>query len=144
MPTKEQIKAWLASIGADRAWLGEKLGVTKRAVDNWLSSNKDIPELKLAIIRHLMNHETPARQFIAQPLVIHPTKEQFNEWNNAWRESEFPTLEDWAIQGLDQLAAELTAQNSPENTLKVADTGDRPKLESLGPVTYPKRKSRKQ
>lgn len=48
--TKEEIKAWLKESGHDRDWLGAQLGVSRRTVDNWLSSNIRIPGRKLLAI----------------------------------------------------------------------------------------------
>ena len=53
--TKEEIKSWLRTIGKDREWLGQKTFVSKRQVDNWLSSGRNIPLAKMRIIEDLMN-----------------------------------------------------------------------------------------
>lgn len=60
MPTKEDIKQWLKKIGKDRFWLAEKMFVSKRQIDNWLSSNRGIPEVKLQFIHSLMEEENYA------------------------------------------------------------------------------------
>lgn len=57
-PTKEEIKAWLKAYNHTREWLGEQCGgVSKRAVDNWLSSPRDIPDGTLTLIRRLMDDD---------------------------------------------------------------------------------------
>lgn len=57
MSTPEEIKAWLKRIGKSREWLGEKCGVSKRSVDNWLSTGTPIPYAKWQTIERLM-HES--------------------------------------------------------------------------------------
>ena len=111
MPTKDQIKEWLTSIGEDREWLGQKLSVTKRAVDNWLSSKKEIPKLKLETIALLMKQESTSD--IHKPLLLHPTKKQYDVWMNSWADNrhEFPTFDEWAITGLDRMAEEHEKQS---------------------------------
>lgn len=59
MSTPENIKEWLKRIGKNRAWLGEKCGVSKRSVDNWLSGADPIPYAKQQLIEHLMHPAPP-------------------------------------------------------------------------------------
>lgn len=54
---KEQIKRWLKKIGKDRNWLADKCYVGKRAIDKWLSTARNIPSAKLALIRKLMEEK---------------------------------------------------------------------------------------
>lgn len=51
--TKENIRAWLESIGKDRAWLAEQCGTEKGTVDSWFSK-RGFPDTALATIRLLM------------------------------------------------------------------------------------------
>lgn len=109
--TKEEIKAWLKESGLDRDWLGAQLGVSRRTVDNWLSSSIRIPGRKLLAIEQLLSRE---REPLAadsgpvllngQPLLLNPGKDRFNLWNKAWKQSDAETLEEWAIRALDGLA----------------------------------------
>jgi hypothetical protein len=109
--TKEEIKAWLKESGHDRDWLGAQLGVSRRTVDNWLSSNIRIPGRKLLAIGQLsskgrepLGAEPGPTLLNGQPLLLNPGKDRFNLWNKAWKESDAETLEEWAIRALDGLA----------------------------------------
>ena len=109
--TKEEIKAWLKESGHDRDWLGAQLGVSRRTVDNWLSSNIRIPGRKLLAIGQLSSKgrepigaEPGPTLLNGQPLLLNPGKDRFNLWNKAWKESDAETLEEWAIRALDGLA----------------------------------------
>jgi hypothetical protein len=109
--TKEEIKGWLKESGLDRDWLGAQLGVSRRTVDNWLSSSIRIPGLKLQAIEQLLSkgRESLAAEpgpllLNGQPLLLNPGKDRFNLWNKAWRQSDAETLEEWAIRALDGLA----------------------------------------
>ncbi|MDB6080484.1 MAG: peptidase and domain protein [Akkermansiaceae bacterium] len=53
MLSKDEIKAWLAANGRDRAWLAERCGVSKSTVNNWLSTSISIPLKKLQMIDRL-------------------------------------------------------------------------------------------
>jgi hypothetical protein len=109
--TKEEIKAWLKESGLDRDWLGAQLGVSRRTVDNWLSSSIRIPGLKLQAIEQLLSKgreplaaEPGPLLLNGQPLLLNPGKDRFNLWNKAWKQSDAETLEEWAIRALDGLA----------------------------------------
>lgn len=41
----------------NREWLAEKTLVSKRTVDNWITTNRPIPPAKLALIEKLMSGE---------------------------------------------------------------------------------------
>ena len=58
-PSKEDIKEWLRETGKDRAWLAKQCFVSKRQVDNWLSANRPIPDIKLDKIKKLMEPSSP-------------------------------------------------------------------------------------
>lgn len=55
--TKEDVKKWLKTIGRDRFWLAEQCGATKRTVDDWLSTGREIPAKAILAIQRLMNGE---------------------------------------------------------------------------------------
>lgn len=54
--SKDDVKKWLKKIGKDRIWLAKQCGAkSKRTVDDWLSTSKNIPEKSLIIIQRLMD-----------------------------------------------------------------------------------------
>ena len=57
MLNAKDIKDWLKTIGKNREWLAEKTLVSKRTVDNWITTNRPIPPAKLALIEKLMSGE---------------------------------------------------------------------------------------
>jgi hypothetical protein len=86
-PTKDDIKAWLKKHGHSREWLGIKCGgLMKRAVDNWLSSPRDIPASSLEIIRRLMAEDAQRAATDADPqshLVLRVALEEYERWEQA-------------------------------------------------------------
>lgn len=63
-PTKEEIKKWLKSSGKTRDDLAKECGVSKRQVDNWLSTSREVPAKALLIIQRLMQdgaHDIPGK-----------------------------------------------------------------------------------
>ncbi len=53
---KRRLKTWMKSAdGIDRMKLGQWCGVSKRTVDNWLSSKKPIPKQKCAALCCIMD-----------------------------------------------------------------------------------------
>lgn len=116
---KDTIKAWLKAHGKDRDWLGEQIGVNKRTVDNWLSSPKEIPEIKLALIQRAMADEEAAATQRAQ--LHNPTnhlfsvqvdRETFNLFNEASVKAQ-QTMEAWAITELTLAANEALGSKEP-------------------------------
>lgn len=57
MINAKDIKTWLKEIGKNREWLAEKTLVSKRTVDNWITTDRPIPPAKLALIERLMSGE---------------------------------------------------------------------------------------
>lgn len=51
---KKKIKQWLKENKKDRFWLAEKCLVTKKTIDDWLTSRGTIPETKMKLIHQLM------------------------------------------------------------------------------------------
>ena len=107
VPTKDDIKAWLTGLEKDREWLGLKLHVQKRTVDNWLSTAAPIPQVKLQAITRLMETERRDIPPLLQPLVLQPTVTQYEAWDRASRDPRHgaATLKEWILRGLDALAA---------------------------------------
>ncbi len=110
------IKDWLKKHRRSREWLAERTFVSKKTVDNWLSSPKIIPEDKKALIFHLMQADEEAegktRQFQAlvnQVFSLEVTHTQFRAYQRASRDSH-QTLEDWAVSSLDAMARDLTLE----------------------------------
>lgn len=105
-PTKKEVKDWLKRSGRNREWLGQQCGgVTERAVNNWLSTDRPIPAASLEIIRRLMEDDAraeAARKATETPSLSHVTlritTDELNEWSKAFKSSNAETLEDWALQ----------------------------------------------
>lgn len=110
-PTKDEIKAWLKAYNHTREWLGEQCGgVSKRAVDNWLSSPREIPDGTLALIRRLMEDDqaseaerlrkaNPTNQLFSVEVDIH----RFRAYCAAALAAGL-TLEDWVRLECDKAA----------------------------------------
>ena len=51
---KKKLKQWLKENKKDRFWLAEKCLVSKKTIDDWLTSRGTIPETKMKLIHQLM------------------------------------------------------------------------------------------
>lgn len=110
---KQDVKMWLRSIGKDREWLAEQIGVKKRSVDNWLSSHRDIAAKAQIIIARLMTQHpasVPLKQTDESPneesaLVITTDASTFDLWNEAAL-LESKLLRQWAADVLTNYAEE--------------------------------------
>lgn len=107
---KDKIKNWLKRENRTRAWLGEQVGVSKKAVDNWLSSPKEIPLGKIKLIEKLMA-EDAARE-TAERQRLHPQSQiysleldlpTFRLFSRA-AAHQGQTIEDWSVQELENAA----------------------------------------
>lgn len=75
---KKTVKEWLKSSKKDRQWLAEQCYVGKRAVDKWLSTAREIPIAKVALIKKLMEESNPVISDFAHPPGL-PDTEQKNK-----------------------------------------------------------------
>ena len=140
---KDQVKSWLKATQRDREWLGWELGVTKRAVDNWLSTSNPIPAAKLSLIKRLMADDDAAaarrkQQLdpIAQVFSLEVDLPTFRAYSAAAKAAHL-TLEEWSIDELNQAAAAwfktqqqkpLDTSPEPVTTLQIKAPSADPKL----------------
>lgn len=110
-PTKDEVKAWLKAYNHSREWLGQQCGgVSKRAVDNWLSSPRDIPDGTLTLIRRLMDDDQ--REEAERLRKTNPTNQLFSVEVDLHRYRAYCcaalaarlTLEDWVRLECDKAA----------------------------------------
>lgn len=107
-PSKEDIKDWLKTTGRSRDWLAVQCGsISKRTVDNWLSSPKEIPLATLALIGRLMDDDRRAEenrreQYDPQPQIFSVEVDfaTFRDYSRAALEAHM-TLEEWVIHTCD-------------------------------------------
>lgn len=108
--TKDQIKQWLKQGAHSRQWLADVLDREEKTVNNWLSSNREIPPDAMSRIERLMEDDAAAEAQRRQQL--EPTAQVFS------LEVDLPTfraygkaalhagktLEDWAVSELNEAA----------------------------------------
>lgn len=120
-PTKDEIKAWLKTAGHSRSWLGEQCGgITKRTVDNWLSSPQEIPAGSLALITRLMAEDDAAEAqrlrraagAEAQIFSVEVDLPTFRAYNKAALDRNL-TIEQWVIQTCDEEVSRLSRKIIP-------------------------------
>jgi SOS-response transcriptional repressor LexA len=107
-PSKEDIKEWLKTTGRSRDWLAFQCGnISKRTVDNWLSSPKEIPLATLALIGRLMEDDRQAdedrrKRQDPQPQIfsVEVDLASFRDYSRAALEANL-TLEEWVIHTCD-------------------------------------------
>jgi len=116
-PSKDEIKAWLKRFGRSREWLAEQCDKSKNTVNNWLSTNIEIPAATLHLISRLMEDDQRAeteRVDAAAPklshVVLRITTDELNEWSRAFKASNASTLEDWALEAIRGAYSEDQAQ----------------------------------
>lgn len=114
-PSKDEIKNWLSRHNRDRQWLADKLGKKLGTVNNWLSTSISIPDGTLALIRRLIQDDTAAeaqrqRQLdpVNQVFSLEVDLPRFRRYSAAALAKQ-QTLENWAIQSLDELAGNIAS-----------------------------------
>lgn len=123
LPDKDDIKSWLRKHEIDRFWLAERCGVTKRTVDNWLSTPRTIPPKARLIISGLIHTLQPVpEEVVLQNLVLEIDVDTFDRWSLTALECGM-TVKEWAIDVLDQAARSYPVE-MPEPVLKVAEPTD--------------------
>lgn len=142
--------------GLKAADVAAELHVEEQTVRSWRSQG--IPNRRLPhVLRYMEEWKAPVpaadqstftdqavADFVAsrQNLVLHPEPEVFNAWTAAFKHSRAETLEQWAIDGLSELAK--TTRKSHWGNFTDATAADAPYPEapgSKGPVKYPSRPS---
>lgn len=120
-PTKDEIKMWLKKSGHSREWLGQQCGKTKNTVNNWLSTNIEIPDGTLALISRLMADDAaseiqraqlklPANQIFSLEVSL----DDFRSYSRAALAAGL-TLEEWAIDECNRAAQSAALhEQSPE------------------------------
>lgn len=88
--------------------IAPKFDVSPQTISHWRSQG--VPERRKAMATYVMSTwsaaEAPAPG-LRQTLILQPTPEQFRAWNLAAISQDPPQLmEDWAVHGLDEMAAE--------------------------------------
>jgi len=109
---KEHLIKWLDNKDLSNEWLADKCGVKLSTVSSW-RSNRPIPSKAKVIIESLMREDHDRKiEDIRNSLTMRPTRQQFNNWNQASLEVG-KTIEDWALEGLDRMAAEHFSNVTP-------------------------------
>lgn len=100
--SKESVKKWLAERPErTREWLASKCGVTKRTVDNWLSSGIKIPSKAQMLLEALMRDSEPAAKGDEKVthLMLTVPLDEFEDWCRAsLLKNQIVTK--WAIQAI--------------------------------------------
>ncbi len=127
-----EFKEWMDSRGLKTKDVAEDLHVEEQTVRNWRSQG--VPERRAPHVqRYMAEWKAPAvssavprtsvsdqvvADFVAsrQNLVLHPEPEVFRAWTAAFKHSRAADLEQWAIDGLSELAK--------RNNLKVEPKAD--------------------
>lgn len=82
------------------------LKISEQTLRHWRS--KGVPERRIGSVNYFMatwNKPSPdLTAAVGQTLVLTPTEEQFERWNQAANE-QHSTIKQWALEGLDRLAA---------------------------------------
>ena len=119
-PSKEEVKDWLKKEGHTRGWLGKACGgLSLKAVNNWLSTDRPIPSSSLEVIRRLMADDEEKRKNKADPLhhlIVTVPLDEFRNWEQAALLKQTTTT-DYCVEAIReayQLDMQLTAVESAE------------------------------
>lgn len=103
--TKDRIREWLAAQRHSRQWLAEKCGVVPKTLNNWLGSDRPVPQKAARIIESLMEADR-VKEFEGKAqarLVLEFTPEEFEEICEAALKEQM-TVQKWAVSKLKALA----------------------------------------
>lgn len=101
---------WSKENSISKEDIADALNKGSQTISNWKSAG--IPKgQKFACQAFMAQHERDKKmEEIQNCLVFNPSQAQFLRWNNAALK-EGKTIEDWAFDGLEQIADELLAPN---------------------------------
>ena len=92
---KEQIRRWLVRENHTRQWLAQKCGVAVKTLNNWLGSERAVPQKALRVIEKLMEDDKASDREAKPRLVLEFTKDEF-EMIGATALKEGMTITQWA------------------------------------------------
>lgn len=106
---KDELISWMDRLDVTPEALSERMGVSVKTVYNWRTSG--VPERKEDHLRRVMASWTAGPEL--GKLILRPTDDQFRRWNLASISGTQPrTMEDWAMEALDEAAAEDEADTT--------------------------------
>lgn len=116
-------REWMDGKKLKASDVAERFGVSEQTIAHWRSQG--VPERRRPHVSTVIAewNDSPPSTTHLQPLVITATREQFRRWNAAAL-AEGKLIEDWAIEGIDRLAA----QEEEAAKAKAAATAAGPKL----------------
>ena len=95
---------WLEASGIKVPEVAKQLNKEPQTVYN--SRSKGIPKAQYVACTSVMEaHRKPSLEDINDRLTMYPSRDQFRNWNKA-ANAEGKLIEDWALDGLDAMAAE--------------------------------------
>ena len=98
--TKDSIRKWLSEESHSRKWLAEKCGVTQKTLNNWLGSERPVPQKALRMIEKLMREDQMLD--VKARLVLEFTPEEFEKLCEAALKDKM-TIQKWAEAKLNRL-----------------------------------------
>jgi len=108
-PSKHTIKLWLKRFGHSRDWLADQCSKSKNTVNNWLSTNIDIPPATLHLIERLIaDDEAKSKAATADDphrFAVEVEPEEFDAINAA-ATAKGMLIRDWAREVLVAACAE--------------------------------------
>lgn len=118
--TKDRIREWLDVQRHSRQWLAEKCGVAPKTLNNWLGSERPIPQKAARIIESLMEEDRikQSKEKVQPRLVLEFTPEEFERICEAALKEQM-TVPRWAISKLKALA-KMDAQEIGRKIKKTA------------------------
>ena len=126
MSETNDFRGWMDARGLKAEDVASKFDVSPQTISHWRSQG--VPERRRSHVHYIMScwqqAPEPPSPAVLQQLVISPTRDQFRLWNQAALDAR-KLIEDWAIEGLDQIAAEAAAKSAAKRpaltSLKVAE-----------------------
>lgn len=97
---KQTIKTWLKRIKKNRAWLAEQCDVSKRTVDDWLSTTRELPAKAILSIQSLMNDDalngqTATKNNSVKQPAAYPTRDRMKIVNMQFTDEEWADIEEY-------------------------------------------------
>ena len=118
----EQFFQWADAHQVSREDIANETGNSKQTISNWKSNG--IPKGKEFGLRSFMDRQLRSdTEQIRHSMVLHPSHAQFNRWNKAALAAH-KTIEDWAFDGLEEMAADYYSLQVAEDK---NPNGDLPK-----------------
>jgi hypothetical protein len=115
----EDIESRLKKLGKDRVWLAEKSGRSHASIRTALAKSA-VPKARSALLQKALSDAIEREELdqlkkpeLVKSITLEPSIEEYRIWSEAFKQSPYSTIEEWAISALNGSSGALHIVQPP-------------------------------